>query len=278
MSSDLIDAISLVDSKKVKELIDDGADVNKSDQGVFLPIVVASSNSSPKGLAILKLLIDSGADVNKVEARIGTTTALIAAVSEKNVKGVELLLDAGADPNIANNSGLTPLHYAANFNANYDIVKMLLASGADVFAKTKYGHIPFSNGRGKNGKNIRHALKVWPAVLDIIQTGRATHILPSALQGEVASFISGTTGKKGIQYGPRIPGVGQNYIGDQLRELAGPNLENIVERVRVLADPELSREQGRRRNALRLATTGGRRKVTRKKLHRNRHSFSRRKL
>ena len=277
MSVDLVSAISFGNPTKVKELIDAGADVNEPDQGFFLPIVVASSRSTPKGLAILKLLINSGADVNKVEDAlgIGTTTALITAVTERNIEGVKLLLDAGADPSGPNDSGLTPLHYAANFSGDYDIVKILLASGADVHAKTKYGHIPHSHGIGKRGKDIRDALKVWPAVRNTIQAARVTHRLPPELQGEVASYLSGVNGRRGVQYGPRIPGVEQNYVGDQLREIA-PTLENTVGRLRRRVDPEYTREPMRRLTALRSATS--KRGGSRKKLHRKRHSFSRRKL
>jgi len=277
MSSPLINAISFGDINMVKELIDAGADVNESDQGLFLPIVVASSRRTPIGLAILKLLIDRGADVNKVEdgLGLGTTTALIAAVTERNIEGVKLLLDAGADPSGANDSGLTPLHYAANFSGDYDIVKILLASGADVHAKTKYGHIPHSHGIGKSGKDIKQILKVWPAIRNSIQSARATHRLPRELQGEVASYLTGTTGRRGVQHGPRIPGVDQNYVGDQLRELA-PHLENAIRRARSRVDPEFAiREPIRRLTALRSATKRG---GSRKKLHRKRHSFSRRKL
>ena len=285
MSIELIRAISSGDIKIVKKMIDAGENINKMGKGNNLPIVVASTAHTPKGLAVLKLLIDRGADVNKVDDGNGftdtTRTALLAAVAERNIEGVKLLLDAGADPSAPNNSGLTPLHVASDVGS-YEIVKMLLASGANVSAENKYNRIPLNLARGyyHPDRDITAILKAWPAVRNTIQAGRVTHSLPSELQGEVASYLSGVNGQRGVQYGPRIPGVDTNYVGDQLREIAPPleNIDTTIQRARVRLDPEFSREQKRNRNALRLATTYGGRRKTVNKLHRKRHSFSRRKL
>jgi hypothetical protein len=45
--------------------------------------------------------------------------------------------------------------------------------------------------------------------------------LPAELKGKIGSFFSGTSGTKGVQYGPRMPGVRTNYLGNQKRELEG---------------------------------------------------------
>jgi ankyrin repeat protein len=60
-------------------------------------------------------------------------TALELAASKGDLEAVELLLDAGADPNLHASNGRTPLHRAA-LRGDYDICKCLLEAGANVNA------------------------------------------------------------------------------------------------------------------------------------------------
>ena len=46
---------------------------------------------------------------------------------------MRLLFQHGADPNIADDNGMTPLHYAAQ-RGRSDLVRYMLAKGADIFA------------------------------------------------------------------------------------------------------------------------------------------------
>jgi ankyrin repeat protein len=51
------------------------------------------------------------------------------------------LLEAGAEVNVAQSSGLTPLHSAA-YHGNIEILILLLEAGADIHAKTDAGKTP----------------------------------------------------------------------------------------------------------------------------------------
>ena len=55
---------------------------------------------------------------------------------------VAALLEAGADPNLADRDGRTPLHRGMN-NGNIEIVEALIERGANQMARTSEGQIPF---------------------------------------------------------------------------------------------------------------------------------------
>lgn len=105
--------------KSAKEVTAKDRELNK--------FIGAAYNSSPRGIADL---IDKGADVN-MQASDGTT-ALITAIMQGNYQVVEYLLEHGADPNLANNRGWTPLKIANTYQKNHprDIVGVLVLYGA----------------------------------------------------------------------------------------------------------------------------------------------------
>ena len=55
---------------------------------------------------------------------------------------VRALLAAGADVNRGNNNGVTPLHWASSLNGNLEVVQALLAAGADVNRSDNDGETP----------------------------------------------------------------------------------------------------------------------------------------
>lgn len=99
-------------------------------------------------------LIREGADVNAVvredELWRGWTPLMLAAKSNKNSGVLQILMAAGANVNISNESGWTPLMAAALTNANPDVLKVLIAAGADVNAVDKYGMTPLMCAASNN--------------------------------------------------------------------------------------------------------------------------------
>ena len=84
----------------------------------------------------MRELLAQGADVNS-----GNGSPLTDAVLKDRTAAVQYLLDNGARVNVRPVQEDTPLHWAA-FNANSEIMGLLLATGADVHAPAEYGKTP----------------------------------------------------------------------------------------------------------------------------------------
>ena len=84
-------------------------------------------------------MLENGADPN-LQDNTGWTP-LYAAVQEENFDLVKLLIENGADVNVQDKDGWAPLHYAA-FWDSVDIIKLLIENGVDPFIKNKDGKIP----------------------------------------------------------------------------------------------------------------------------------------
>ena len=90
----------------------------------------------------------------------GYGQALLAACKKNDVKTVALLITAGANVNLANKFGNTPLFFAVG-NGHTEIVKLLIAKGADVNkADNKYGITPLYRASSKGHTEIVELLKL----------------------------------------------------------------------------------------------------------------------
>ena len=85
---------------------------------------------------IIQALIDHGADVNATSRK--HETALLGACFMKNEHAINTLLNAGADPNIADDTyGDTCLHMAVVQGCSIEVVQTIIDHGADVNATNK---------------------------------------------------------------------------------------------------------------------------------------------
>jgi ankyrin repeat protein len=114
----------------VEELLRNGANVNLSGKNAWSPLNQALMRNHRDAV---KLLLDAGA--NPVgQDEFGFAPLLIAS---KDLELVNLLLEAGADPNSDLVGGATVLHFAAR-QGNVPLVQRLLAIGMDVDLPESY--------------------------------------------------------------------------------------------------------------------------------------------
>ena len=134
------------DTEKAVELVlNDGLDINTPALCNRTPLLWASLSSSGKSV---ETLIDLGANVN-AQRTDDKVTPLILSAYWNNFMAVNLLLDHGADANIARADAYTPLHLAVA-KGNQHLVKLFLEKNALVNTQNADGdsplHTAVSNG------------------------------------------------------------------------------------------------------------------------------------
>jgi ankyrin repeat protein len=142
------------DLTTLKELIENGEDVNVADENGLTAIHMAVENAS---LQVIKMLVDAGADLSAEDkegntpldeaagrykhdvmaylhgqgAKFGRLAGNVACLAQVgDMSGIKELLTSGADINARNIEYRTALHYAAE-HGDKELVEFLLAAKAD---------------------------------------------------------------------------------------------------------------------------------------------------
>ncbi|CAF3804525.1 unnamed protein product [Rotaria magnacalcarata] len=106
------------------------------------------------------------------------STALHVAVESANIRGIQMLIQAGAQVNVTDASFSTPLHIAA-YMSNEEIVHILLLHGADIYKRDNTGRNPFhlavSTG---NNRLIQQFISMPDAGQNLIHTPDAQNWTP----------------------------------------------------------------------------------------------------
>lgn len=151
---DIFEAATVGDAERIRAIVrKDSTRLN----------AVAPDGFHPLGLAAFfkredaaRALLELGADVTPA-SRDGGFSALHSAVADDEGPAakeiVRMLLAAGADPNARSASGGTPLHTAA-FTGNTAILQMLLAAGADPTLADDKGHTPLDIARDRGHSEV----------------------------------------------------------------------------------------------------------------------------
>ena len=116
----------LSSTKTIQKILDHGAHVNAVDNDGATPLLLACISAQTESV---ELLLTSGADPNIADAD-GDTSIIHAIEANCRVNTVQNLIDNGAKVNATNNRGSTALIKACSYS-QMDVVKVLLEAGAD---------------------------------------------------------------------------------------------------------------------------------------------------
>ena len=138
----------------------EGGDVNYSKAGGWKPIHVSAYNVFEK---LTRFLVDRGANVDSVCEEIKNYAPLhILISSEEPPLGlIQYLVEAGANVDVKNSNGKTPLHLAC-FWGHLGTVKYLVEKGANMTTTTDKGiTIEMYNISQQRTHSIRNCRFVW---------------------------------------------------------------------------------------------------------------------
>ncbi len=129
----LFEGIQKNDVKVVQEAIEQGANVKSFYNGIlYQPVLVLAVYTPQIDIEILKILVEAGADID-IQDWAGWTP-LMTAVIVNNLKVLEFLIRHGANVNFINKRGVySSILERAVYKKNIVTVKLLVENGADIF-------------------------------------------------------------------------------------------------------------------------------------------------
>ena len=136
---------------RIQELLDNGAKPDIKDLDGMSPLSVCARNGFNIHLDIMKLLMIAGVDVNQKDN--SGDSPIHYAASGKNIDIIKLLLNKNANINEKNNKGYSPLHIATMMG-NLDYVNILLDAGANINSTNNRGGSPLSLAAFNNNIDI----------------------------------------------------------------------------------------------------------------------------
>jgi hypothetical protein len=130
-------------ASELREVMDEGADLECRDGFGFTALILAAEQGNPD---CLRLLLEGGAD-KEARNHCGETALYWAAMMGRT-ECVRLLLEGGADQEAKTHLGYTALICAAR-GGHADCVRVLLEGGADMEAEDKSGKTALAHARAK---------------------------------------------------------------------------------------------------------------------------------
>lgn len=141
------------------------------------PLMYAAALGS---LEAMRLLLDAGADPNRANDFAATPLMWCAGDAAK----VRLLLLSGANANARSNLGRTPQLIAATYDGATEAARLLLEKGADVNARDKSGNSVLSQAASSNNIEVARLLIAKGARVNNVDEGGFTPLLNAAGNGD----------------------------------------------------------------------------------------------
>ena len=142
---DIFEACALGDCGRIESLLrQDAMLVHESSADGWAPLHLAAAFGGPQATA---LLLSHGAHVHRFSRNPLHNQPLHACMAlSQDCETVRLLIEQGADVNMAQSGGYTPLHQAAA-NGRADLIGILLEAGADPARVCHQGKTPADYAR-----------------------------------------------------------------------------------------------------------------------------------
>ncbi|XP_046557960.1 E3 ubiquitin-protein ligase MIB2-like [Haliotis rubra] len=149
----------------VKQLLDEGVDINQPDAGLQTPLLHTLFKERD---AVLEMLLARGCDVNKAGQQ-GITPLHLSVINDKTAY-VKLLVKKKADVNIRDQNGNTPIHIALRMGRKDLVSIMLEAEHIDhrVCNRGNFNNLQLASLIG-NPELLKRVMDVTP--LDVVDVG-----------------------------------------------------------------------------------------------------------
>ena len=121
--------------------------------GIPEPIYLNSTYIFSYNIEDIKEALNNGANIN-IKNNYGETPLHFAIVFNRSIKIIELLLEKGANINIQDRNGNTPLYFAISINKPIEIIKFLLEKGAKPNIQNNNGDTPLDLAKEKNNEEV----------------------------------------------------------------------------------------------------------------------------
>jgi len=223
------------DTNKIRHLLANGADINAKTERERTPLSLAAAMRFD--MAPLKLLLEKGANPNI--ASINGQTPLMFAARAGNLEAMELLLAKKADPLAVDGNGAVALMGAAA-SRNAEAVKLLLEHGAGVNAKTKRNGTAISGAASRGAEDVVKLLLEEGAEVNIRDYQGHSPLLFAAMSESMSAATVRMLLEKGAK--TDVSGHGVSGPEETPRSLAGKRGENEV--ARLLGVSEEQRKSG----------------------------------
>lgn len=128
--------------------------VNAYSEDGFQPLGLAAYFGQKESVSYL---IKAGAELNSASKNKAAQTPLQLAMEGEHMDVAQMLLEAGASPNVRDGNGYTPLHMAAKLG-DVELVRNLLFSGADMEAASKKKETPMELATKAGHKEVAELL------------------------------------------------------------------------------------------------------------------------